>query len=67
MAKLNAFQYPGGIAYLLLELSYKLDYLTVPEGMLMETLERIHRLYFTKTKKTICKKMPTCKKNLIFY
>ena len=50
--KLNTHQYPGGIAYLLLNLSYKLDYLTVPEGMLMETLERIHRLYFTKDTKT---------------
>jgi len=50
--KLSSSQYPGGIAYLLLDLSYKLDYLTVPEGMLMETLERIHRIYFTKDKKT---------------
>jgi len=50
--KLSVSQYPGGIAYLLLNLSYKLDYLTVPEGMLMETLERIHRLYFTKDAKT---------------
>lgn len=50
--KLNSSQYPGGIAYLLLDLSYKLDYLTVPEGMLMDTLERIHRLYFTKDSKT---------------
>jgi len=50
--KLSTIQYPGGIAYLLLDLSYKLDYLTVPEGMLMETLERIHRLYFTKDTKT---------------
>ncbi len=50
--KLSTSQYPGGIAYLLLDLSYKLDYLTVPEGMLMETLERIHRLYFTKDTKT---------------
>lgn len=50
--KLSTSQYPGGVAYLLLNLSYKLDYLTVPEGMLMETLERIHRLYFTKETKT---------------
>lgn len=50
--KLNVTQYPGGIAYLLLNLSYKLDYLTVPQGMLMETLERIHRLYFAKDTKT---------------
>jgi len=50
--KLNATQYPGGIAYLLLNLSYKLDFLMVPQGMLMETLERIHRLYFAKDTKT---------------
>ena len=50
--KLNTTQYPGGVAYLLLNLSYKLDYLTVPQGMLMETLERIHRLYFAKDAKT---------------
>lgn len=46
--KLNTAQYPGGIAYLLLNLIYKLDFLTVPEGMLMETLERQNRLYFAK-------------------
>ncbi len=50
--KLKQEQYPGGIAYLLLNLNYKLDYLTAPEGMLMESLERIHRLYFTKDGKT---------------
>ena len=44
--KLDANQYPGGVAYLLLDLVYKLDYLTKPEGFMMEALERIHRLYF---------------------
>ncbi len=44
--KLDAKQYPGGIAYLLLDLVYKLDFLTKPEGFMMEALERIHRLYF---------------------
>ncbi len=46
-----AEKYPGGIAYLLLHLCYKLDYLTKPEGYMMECLERIHRLYFEKNKK----------------
>ena len=55
-------QYPGGIAYLLLNLSYKLDYLTVPEGMLMEVLERINRLYFTKDGKTNLQKNAFLKK-----
>ena len=46
--KLDAAQYPGAYAYLLLNLSYKLDYLVKPEGFMMETLERIHRRYFAK-------------------
>ncbi|MEZ4950996.1 MAG: hypothetical protein R2784_16670 [Saprospiraceae bacterium] len=39
-------QYPGAIAYLLLDLVYKLDYLITPEGYMMELLERVHRQYF---------------------
>ncbi len=54
--KLNKDQYPGGIAYLLLHLTYKLDYLIKPEGYTMETLERIHRLYFAKDDKTTAQK-----------
>ncbi|MCB9283642.1 MAG: hypothetical protein H6563_06155 [Lewinellaceae bacterium] len=41
-------QYPGALAYQLLYLCYKLDFLTKPEGHMMEVLERIHRLYFSK-------------------
>jgi len=46
--KIKQEKYPGAFAYLLLNLSYKLDYLILPEGHLMETLERIHRLYFSQ-------------------
>lgn len=46
--KLDPEQYPGAIAYLLLNLCYELDYLIKPEGFMMETLERIHRKYFEK-------------------
>lgn len=53
---LNREQYPGGIAYLLLDLTYRLDYLIKPEGFTMEALERIHRLYFAKDEKTIAQK-----------
>lgn len=49
-------QYPGGIAYLLLDLTYRLDYLIKPEGFTMEALERIHRRYFEKDDKTIAQK-----------
>lgn len=49
---LNRDQYPGAIAYLLLHLVFKLDYLIKPEGYMMEELERIQRQYFTKENKT---------------
>lgn len=54
--RLNKDQYPGGIAYLLLDLTYKLDYLTKPEGATMEMLERIHRQYFAKDEKSTAQK-----------
>lgn len=44
--KPDSNQYPGGYAYLLLGLAYKLDYLVRPEGFMMETLEKMHREYF---------------------
>lgn len=49
--KLRKDQYAGGVAYLLLHLIYKLDYLIKPEGFMMETLERLHRLYSSKDEK----------------
>lgn len=49
--KLNKDKYAGGVAYLLLYLIYKLDYLVKPEGFMMEVLERLHRLYSTKDDK----------------
>jgi len=58
--KLDKNQYPGGISYLLLNLVYKLDYLIKPEGFMMETLERVHRLYFAKDERTVAQK------NLLF-
>ncbi len=54
-------KYPGAIAYLLLNLAYKIDYLVIPEGYLMETLERIHRLYFSKDGKN------NIQKNIVLY
>lgn len=55
-------EYPGGVAYLLLNLCYKMDCLTRPEGFMMESLERIHRIYFAKsTKKTVERNMTLVK------
>jgi hypothetical protein len=54
--KLHPGQYALGFTYLLLFLCYKLDYLTKPEGFLMETLERIHRQAFAKDGKNVAQK-----------
>lgn len=55
--KLNPEQYPGGLAYLFLNLSYKLDFLVRPEGYMMEMLERVHRMYFANDGKTTFEKL----------
>ena len=60
--RLNAEQYPGGVGYLLLSLTYKFDYLIQPEGFMMETLERIHRLYFAKDERKMVEKNQTLRK-----
>jgi len=61
---LNANQYPGGITYLLLNLVYRLDFLIKPEGFMMETLERINRLYFSNKHKTTAEKNAMIRKEL---
>jgi hypothetical protein len=54
--KLDGDKYPGGISYLLLDCAYRIDYLTTPEGFIMETIERIHRSYFSTESKTMIQK-----------
>ncbi|MEM6394905.1 MAG: hypothetical protein AAF741_01060 [Bacteroidota bacterium] len=43
---LNPEEHPGGLAYLLLDVVFRLDYLIRPEGPTMEALERMQRMYF---------------------
>ncbi|MEQ1747271.1 MAG: hypothetical protein ABMA02_17705 [Saprospiraceae bacterium] len=45
-------KYPGGYAYLLLALALRLDYLLRPEGFVMDILEKIYGIYFTKDERT---------------
>ena len=61
---LDPQKYPGAIAYLLLDLIYKLDYLTKPEGFTMETLERIHRYYFSNDGKDTTSKINLIRESL---
>ena len=48
---------PGGAAYLLLALCYKLDYLLKPEGGTMDILERIHRTYLAQDDRPLEEKL----------
>lgn len=62
--KLNIEQYPGGIAYLLLDLMYKIDYLVAPEGPTVEAVERMHRTYFSNDRSSALQKVLALRKSL---
>ncbi|MCG8575082.1 MAG: YbjN domain-containing protein [Flavobacteriales bacterium] len=48
IAKLDADQMSGGIAFLLLNLSYTIDFLILPQGNLTDSLEKIQHMFFAK-------------------
>ena len=53
---LDAEKFSGGIAYLLLALAFRIDYLVCPEGSFQTELEKIPILYFTKDEKPATEK-----------
>lgn len=53
---IDADKYSGGIAYLLLALAYRVDYLIVPEGKLLLSLEKIVEIYFRKDDRAVTEK-----------
>lgn len=52
----DADKYSGGIAYLLLALAYRIDYMVVPEGKLLLELEKIVEIYFRKDDRLVTQK-----------
>ncbi len=52
----DADKYSGGIAYLLLALAYRIDFLLVPEGRLMLEIEKIVDVYFRKDERPVTEK-----------
>lgn len=54
--KVDADKYSGGIAYLLLALAYRIDYLIRPEGKLLREVERIVEIYFKKDDRQVTEK-----------
>ena len=63
--KLDSDKYPGGISYLLLDAAFRIDYLTSPEGFLMDTVERMHRSYFSAEEKSMVLKNIGLRKDLV--
>jgi hypothetical protein len=52
----EADKFSGGIAYLLLALAYRIDFLIVPEGKLLLALEKIVDIYFRKDERPVGEK-----------
>lgn len=50
--RLDKNSFSGGIAFLLLNLTYKIDYLIKPQGVLMNSLDKIHNIFFAKNEET---------------
>ena len=53
---LDGDKYSGGIAYMLLALIYRIDYLVTPEGNMLHNLEKIGGIYFKKDDRPVVEK-----------
>src|SRR2546423_5360517 len=53
---IDADKYSGGVAYLVLALAYRIDYLIVPEGRLLFEIEKIVEIYFRKDDRPVTEK-----------
>jgi hypothetical protein len=51
IASLDADKFSGGIAYLLLSLAFRIDYLICPDGKLLNELEKVVEIYYRKDEK----------------
>lgn len=56
VASVDADKFSGGIAYMLLSLVYRIDYLITPEGKLLNDLEKIAGIYFKKDERPATEK-----------
>ncbi|HEU0063671.1 MAG TPA: hypothetical protein VFQ58_01525, partial [Flavisolibacter sp.] len=56
ISEIDADKYSGGIAYLLLSLAFRIDYLIIPEGKLLAELEKIVEVYFRKDDRPVTEK-----------
>lgn len=52
----DADKFSGGVAYMLLALVYRIDYLVAPEGKLLSEMEKIAGIYFNKDERPAVEK-----------
>jgi hypothetical protein len=57
IAAVDADKFSGGIAYMVLSLIYRIDYLLCPEGKLLNELERTAAIYFKKDERPATEKI----------
>lgn len=55
-ASVDHDKYSGGIAYLLLALAYRIDYLITPQGKLLSEVEKVVEVYFRKDNRPVTEK-----------
>lgn len=55
---LDADKFSGGISYLLLSLVFRVDYLIAPQGRILNDLEKIASIYYSKDDKTSHERNP---------
>jgi hypothetical protein len=51
VATLDADKFAGGVAYMLLALAFRIDYLICPDGKLLNELEKVVEIYYRKDEK----------------
>jgi hypothetical protein len=56
---LDAEKFSGGISYLLLTLVFRIDYLISPEGKILNELEKVASIYYSKDDKTYPERNPS--------
>jgi hypothetical protein len=49
-------KFSGGIAYMLLALAYRIDYLIIPQGKLLSEIEKVVETYFRKDERLVTEK-----------
>jgi hypothetical protein len=57
-------QYPGGYAFHMLGTAYRIDYLVKPEGYVMDLLEHMHTIYFTKGERNTHQKVEQLRREI---